>query len=101
MGAYKQVIRLKPDRSVLYADLFLRLGEDYLGRQQYGKALEAYRSALRFEPEGPLAATAHGWIGTTYVLMGKKDEALQVYRTLERLDRKAAQELLGEINKIK
>ena len=38
-------------------------------------------------------------LGTTYLAMGKKAQAQQVYNTLLTLDKQKAQELLAEINK--
>jgi hypothetical protein len=40
-------------------------------------------------------------LGLTYLAMGQKGQALQVYRTLLGLDKKKAQELLDAINKPK
>jgi tetratricopeptide (TPR) repeat protein len=58
-----------------------------------------YRSAIRLKPEAGNLALAHLQLGRAYVYMGRKEDALHVYRTLQTIDKAQAQELYAEINK--
>lgn len=59
-------------------------------------AAAAFQQAIRLEPN---YAQTQQWLGSTYVEMGKKEDALQVYRKLQTMDKAKAQELFAEINK--
>jgi len=58
----------------------------------------AFQQAVRLKPD---FAYAHLGLGLTYVAMGQKNQALQVYRTLLTVNKEIAQELYEEINKSK
>ncbi|MFN2500243.1 MAG: tetratricopeptide repeat protein, partial [Pyrinomonadaceae bacterium] len=74
----------------------------YKEQQKNKKAAAAYQQAVTFYQQAIRLKTnnadAHSGLGYTYVEMGRKQEALQIYRTLQRLDPKKAQELYAEIN---
>lgn len=75
--------------------ILLFLGDAYSGMRQYGQAVAAYRESIRLKPDD---AEAQYGLGLAHLAAGRKDEALQAYRTLQRLDRKKAQELYAKIN---
>ncbi|MDQ3846688.1 MAG: tetratricopeptide repeat protein, partial [Bacteroidota bacterium] len=62
----------------------------------YQQAVAAYQQALQVKPNN---ADAHYYLGVTYLALGRKQDAQQVYKTLLTLDQKKAQELFTEINK--
>jgi tetratricopeptide (TPR) repeat protein len=57
-----------------------------------------YQKAIKLKPN---SADAHYRLGYAYVEMGRKQEALQIYRRLLTLDKQKAQELYAEVNKSK
>jgi len=63
---------------------------------EYEQAAVAFQQAIRLKPRDP---DNYLGLGRTYVAQSRKDAALQVYRALQRIDPKSAQQLLNEINK--
>ena len=75
MTAYREALRIKPD----YDYASNALGLAYLSLKQHPEALAAFLEAERLRPDN---AEYRYNSGHTFVLMGKKSEALRVYRTL-------------------
>jgi tetratricopeptide (TPR) repeat protein len=94
-SAYKQYVALKPDD----ARVFILLGMAYREAKQYPEAVEAFRNAIGLKPESKELANAYYHLGTTYVNLGKKEDALQVYQTLQAIDKAKSQELYTAINR--
>ena len=89
LSAYRQGVAVKPD----YARLHIHIGDTCFKLKQYSEAVAAYRQAIRLIPDQQfpdleLNTDAHFGLGMTYLAMGQKNQALQIYRTLQRLDRK-------------
>jgi tetratricopeptide (TPR) repeat protein len=101
---FRRVIVLNKDPESV-ARAYRLIGDTYKEQQKNEKAAGAYQQAVAFYQKAirlkPNSADAHFGLGSTYAKMGRKQEALQVHRTLQRMDRKQAQELLAEINKMK
>jgi tetratricopeptide (TPR) repeat protein len=125
-AAYKEALRLKPDNAVAYfglgaADNELKLyepavkafrealrlepkypnasnqlGLSYLYLKRYQDAVTAFEDAIRLKPDDADALFNLGYLQS---YTGHQEEALQLQRRLETVDRKKAQELLNEINK--
>ncbi|HYE15482.1 MAG TPA: tetratricopeptide repeat protein, partial [Pyrinomonadaceae bacterium] len=92
------IIALKPADSAVVARAHNGRGQAFVGLKKYERAAAEYREAIRRDPKQP------GYylnLGTTYLAMGKKAQAQQVYNTLLTLDRQKAQQLYAEINKMK
>lgn len=98
LRAYHHFIALKPADPVVLATAHNGRGHAFVELKKYEKAIAEYREAVRLDPKEP---GYHLNIGRTYLAMGQKDQALQVYRTLQRLDREKALKLYAEINKSK
>ncbi|HEX3282302.1 MAG TPA: tetratricopeptide repeat protein [Pyrinomonadaceae bacterium] len=58
-------------------------GDKYAGARQYDQAVDAYRQAIKLDPN--LAAAYHG-LGRVYVNMGRATDALVAMRTAIRLE---------------
>jgi hypothetical protein len=95
LGAYRRAIGLTPKAGDLAA-AHKAMGDAYYALRQYPDALAAFRQAVGVDPN---YAPAHHGLGFTYLAMGRKSEAQQVYRRLLSLDKEAAQLLLEGINK--
>ena len=70
-------------QSTLTAEQYTEEGNKYLKAEQYDKAVDAYRLAIRLNPD--LAAAYHG-LASAYVNMGRVADALEPMRTAVRLD---------------
>jgi tetratricopeptide (TPR) repeat protein len=70
-------------QSTLTAEQHKEEGNKYLKEEQYDKAVDAYRLAIKLNPN--LAAAYHG-LGSAYVNMGRVADALDPMRTAVRLD---------------
>lgn len=62
---------------------YVEEGDKYAGERQYDQAVDAYRQAIKLDPN--LAAAYHG-LGRVYVNMGRAADALGPMRTAVRLD---------------
>jgi len=71
------------------------LGNCYFKSQQYAKAADAFREAVRGEPNDTLFNSE---LVGALLMIGKKTEAMQVYNSLLKIDPKAAKDLLKEVN---
>jgi Flp pilus assembly protein TadD len=76
----------------------LELGLAHYHLKQYPDAMGALQQAARLTPSDSLVQYA---LGMTYVQLGRKQDGLQVHRTLQPLDQKVADDLLQAINQMK
>ena len=60
--------------------------------------MAAFQQAIRLKPG---YAECYSFLGLAYVGMGNKEQALQVYKKLQTIDKEAARELLDVINTMK
>lgn len=90
----KQYTALRPGDA---KGLFM-LAVAHRAAEEFPQAVEAFRGAIRFNPEKKDLAIIYNHLGHTYVQIGKKEDALQVYRTLKPLDPVLAQKLYDFIN---
>ncbi len=88
----REAIRLKPE----YNAALIELGYSYNKLKQYANALGILNQALQNEPKNSLA---YYYIGINYLDWGRRNEAIQTYRTLQSIDKNRAQQLLDAINK--
>lgn len=88
----KKALSLNPN----HPKTFNTLGLAYLYLEQFQSALAAFEQAARLKPG---EAVYHYNLGYTYADMGKKDDALKIYKTLEKIDKAWAQKLDEKINK--
>ena len=79
VSAYREALRLKPDDPRATEEI----GIAYLYLNQYPNAAGALQRAIRLEPGN---VDAQWFLGITDLKMGKKEDALQVYRALQKLD---------------
>ena len=73
----------RSEPSALTAEQYTELGNRYTVERQYDKAVDAYRQAIKLNPN--LAASYHG-LGSAYVNMGRVADALDPMKTAVRLD---------------
>jgi tetratricopeptide (TPR) repeat protein len=102
LRALRRVVMLKADPDMLGRAHYV-IGEIYLDQKkptqataELEQAAGAYQQAIRLNPRD---ASNYFWLGTIDVELGRKDAALRVYRTLQRIDPAKAKELFEEINK--
>jgi tetratricopeptide (TPR) repeat protein len=88
----REAIRLKPEYNASY----IELGYAYYRLKQYPDALTILRQATQNEPNNSLA---YYYMGLNYLDWGRRNEALQVQRALQGIDKNRAQQLLDAINK--
>jgi tetratricopeptide (TPR) repeat protein len=91
--ALKKAIEFKSD----YVEAFLGLGSAYIKLGKYQEAIDSVKQAVRIKPD---YALAHFGLGLIYATLHDKDSALKEYEILKGLDRKLANELLKDINKL-
>jgi tetratricopeptide (TPR) repeat protein len=91
--AFQEALRLQPE----YAEASEGLGKAYFRLKQFPNAVTALKEAVRLKPD---FAEAHFGLGMTYVAMGRKGDALQVYGTLQRLEKERAEKLHNAINRM-
>jgi hypothetical protein len=90
--AYQQAIRLRPSSYEAYN----KLGDAYYYASRYYEAIEAYRRAASLRPD---LAEAYYNLGMTYLEIGNKTAAMAQSRTLQPLDAKLYEKLMGEIER--
>jgi tetratricopeptide (TPR) repeat protein len=90
--AYTQAIRLRPNSYEAYN----KLGDAYYYASRYFEAIEAYRRAAAIRPD---LAEAYYNLGMTYLEVGNKSAALAQSRTLQPIDTKLYEKLMGEIQR--
>jgi S1-C subfamily serine protease len=90
--AYQQAIRLRPNSYEAYN----KLGDAYYYASRYYDAIEAYRKAVTIRPD---LGEAYYNLGMTYIEVGNRPAALAQGRTLQPLDSKLFEKLMGEIQR--
>ena len=90
--AYQQAIRLRPNSYEAYN----KLGDAYYYASRYYDAIEAYRKAVMIRPD---LGEAYYNLGMTYLEVGNRAAALAQSRTLQPLDAKLFEKLMGEIQR--
>jgi tetratricopeptide (TPR) repeat protein len=95
VAAAKQYIALRPNDPVG----FLQLAVAYRAAEQFPEAIEGFRAAIRLNPEKRVLSLVYSYLGHTYLQVGKKQDALQIYEALKPLDPEKAQALYDSINK--
>ena len=88
--ANKEVLRIKPDFAPAYNNMGLLYGK--LDRPH--DEVKAYKEAIRLDPD---YASAHFNLGTALLQKGDKTGALDEYKILINLDKKAADNLFNKI----
>lgn len=88
----REALRLKPGDY----DAYFMLGNATFVQRRYPEALTAFQQAIRLKPDDQASLYL---LSLSYAKLGKKDEAMGVYRKLAALDKDYAQKLLTEINK--
>jgi tetratricopeptide (TPR) repeat protein len=91
LAAFQQAVRLKPSSADFQEDLAMH----YYMRGMYADSVEPFQEVIRLAPD---RAAAYFGLGNTYLKIGKKDAALQLYRQLQAIDEDAAKMLLDNIN---
>jgi len=87
-------IAIKTDIPLLKAQAYLFIGYCYGKLKSYTNAIEAYKQAIRINPD---YALAHYNLGVTYILIGDTNAALNEYKILKELDIDKANELFDLI----
>lgn len=97
---FRRAIALNPDAGTL-AEAYLYLGSLYDDRKEYDKAVLALREALRLKPVLVDEVHANYLLGMAYLGLGKKSQAMEVYKTLQSLDKAEADRLNRRIQESK
>lgn len=97
ISALREALRLAPDDANV-SNVYRDLGAAYYLLKRYPQALEATQRSLSLKPNHALAQLN---LGRILLGMGRREEAMQAYRTLLTLDKQKAQELYAEISKSK
>jgi len=87
-------IAIKTDISSLKAWAYFKIGFCYGKLKFYAKAIEAFKQAVRINPDD---AKAHYGLGVTYHLIGDDNSALKEYKILKELDIDLANKLFDMI----
>ncbi len=90
---FKEAVRLNPDDSGSWS----YLGLAYYSTFQFAQAEQAIQQEMRLKPSEPSLYL----LGLVYVQMGKKAEALEVYKRLATADKDDAKQLSEAISKLK
>lgn len=90
--AYRQAIRLRPNSYEAYN----KLGDAYYYASRYDEAITAYAQAARIRPD---LGEAYYNLGMAYLEVGNRTAALAHSRTLQPLDAKLYEKLMGEIKR--
>jgi|GEM_PF-2352830 len=90
-AAAQQAIRLKPDR----AQDWNLLGVSYRAMDKYAEAIAAHKEAARLQPGNP---TYIDNLALVYLDTGRKEDALEACRLLQKVSPTKGKELYEEIN---
>lgn len=93
MQAYKQAIRLEPNRS---GGAYSGLGDIYIVLGSYKKAIDSFKEVIKLSPN---SGHAHYGLGVAYLAIGDRASALSEHKILQGLDPKLAKELLTRLYK--
>jgi tetratricopeptide (TPR) repeat protein len=77
-------------------DAYMVLGDAYGRTMQFDKAAAAYKRALEVQPDDQYALR---YLGTAYMMMGNKREALEMHSRLAKIDRTSGELLLADVNR--
>jgi tetratricopeptide (TPR) repeat protein len=89
---YENLLIKDPDNLIAST----RLGEIFRSRSDNGMIFQAYKNAIRLDPDN---ADYHYYIGVALAKLGEKDFAMTEYRILKSLNRDLANKLFIEIYK--
>ncbi len=92
IAAFQQTVKLAPTVPEFQYDL----GFMYYVNRQYSQAVDPLREAIRLKPS---LADPYAALGSTYIALAKMDDALKVYRALQKLDQEKADKLYLDITK--
>jgi tetratricopeptide (TPR) repeat protein len=95
VAACQQALRLEPEN----AGANYELGYALFYLKRYPEALAALQQAVRIKQNNANDANSYFYLGLTYLVLGRKSDALDAYNKLLPLDKKQAAELYAEINK--
>jgi tetratricopeptide (TPR) repeat protein len=102
LRAFRRAVLLKPDLDTSGRAHYL-IGAIYKDQKkptqatgEFEQAAAAYQRAIRLNPRDAESYYRLGWID---VELGRKADALRVYKTLQSIDPAKAKELYGEISK--
>jgi len=95
MRFYRRAMSLDKSPKTLVA-AFRGMGQAYRAWKKPDKAISSFQKALQIKPDD---AETNLYLGDTYVDLGKRPEALQIYKVLQRLDPDSAKKLNEEMNK--
>jgi Tfp pilus assembly protein PilF len=88
---FNRSVQAKPSYSLAY----LNMGAAYLTTKEYEKAVDAFRWSLQFDRNSP---KARGGLVVAYLALGKRELALEEYKTLEESGAPIAKSLLEIMN---
>jgi tetratricopeptide (TPR) repeat protein len=91
-SSYLRAIAIHPDPDTL-AMAHLYLGTLYRDQKHYAEAVSSYKESLLARPD---AHTSY-MLGVCYLEMGKKEEAMEIYRAIQSSDKEDADQLLRQI----
>ena len=92
--ALRESQRLKADDD----NTVFELAYAYHNLKQYGEAAAAYGQALKVRPDHALSLRG---LGSTYLALGRKADAVALAKTLQGIDKEKASSLDAEINRTK
>jgi tetratricopeptide (TPR) repeat protein len=90
IAAFQQAVKLAPNVPEYQYDL----GYLYYVNHQYSQAVDPLREAIRLKPS---LADPYVALGTTDIALAKLDDALKVYRALQKVDQDKANKLYLDI----
>jgi tetratricopeptide (TPR) repeat protein len=90
IAAFQQAVKLAPNVPEYQYDL----GFLYYANHQYSQAVDPLREAIRLKPS---LADPYVALGTTDIALAKLDDALKVYRALQKVDQDKANKLYLDI----
>jgi tetratricopeptide (TPR) repeat protein len=93
IAAFQQSVKLAPNVPEYQYDL----GFLYYANHQYSQGVDPLREAIRLKPG---LADPHVALGATDVALAKLDDAMKVYRALQKVDQDKANKLYLDITKV-
>jgi len=91
--SFKRTIILKPSS----AEAYMGMGLAYSGLSMNKEEIEAFKKAVTLKPD---YAEAYFHLGWAYLVKGERFSALEVHKTLEKLDPELDKKLLEEFEKL-
>ena len=90
IAVLRATLRLKPD----FADAANQLGIALEDSKHYADAVAAYQYTIRVNPR---FTAAYGNLGGLFAKLGKREEAIEIYRELQKIDQDEANDLYKDI----